>query len=111
MQNKIDDVVLSKVTKIHKTFFEVLTSCGHKGIVYISDISDYYVKDINEIVQPNSILYLIVKEKKSDHFILSFKKNRSEFLRTPFEFRIEHKETNFKNLFDFTRKEINKWKK
>lgn len=111
MENVIDDVVLCKVTKIHKTYFEVLTSCGNRGIVYISDISDYYVKDISEIVEMNTILYLIVKEKKEGRFVLSFKKNRSEFLRTPFEFKIENNNTNFKNLYDFTRKEINKWKK
>ena len=107
----MDSIVLCKVTKINKTYFEVITSCNRKGIVYISDISDYYVKDINEIVELNVILYLIVKESHKDRLILSFKQNRSEFLRTPFEFKIAAKDTHFENLYDFTRREIQKWKK
>lgn len=110
-ENNIDSVVLCKVTKINKTYFEVMTSCGHKGIVYISDISDYYVKDINELVELNSILYLVVKEIRDGKLFLSFKQNRSEFLRMPFEFKIQNQNANFKNLFDFTKEQIQKWNK
>lgn len=108
IENKI---FLCKIIKIGKTFFEVITSCGKKGVVFIDNVSDYYVKDLNEIVQLDNILYLVLKEYDGDRLILSFKKNRSDFLRTPFEFSIKKTKENFKNLFNFTNEEIEKWKK
>lgn len=106
-----DDIVLCKITKIGKTHFKIVTSFGKKGIVFINEISDYYIKNINEIVQLNNILYLIIKGEENGKLILSFKENRSEFLKTPFEFAIKKTNLNFKNLYTFTNKEIQKWKK
>lgn len=105
------NIVLCKIIKIGKTFFEVETSFGMKGIVFINEISDYFIKNINEIVQIGNILYLTIKGENKGKLILSFKENRSEFLKTPFEFTIKKTKQNFKNLYIFTNKEIEKWKK
>lgn len=106
-----DKIVLCRITKINKSYFEVVTSIGERGIVYINEVSDYYVKNLNEIIQLNNVLYLVVKEYKDNKLFLSFKKNRSDFLKTPFEFTIKNTEKNFENLFNFTNEEIKKWKR
>lgn len=108
---KNNEIVLCRVSKIGKTYFEVVTSFGKKGVVFINEVSDYFVKDLDEIVQMNNILYLVIKGEKDGKLLLSFKENRSEFLKTPFEFSIKKTNLNFENLYTFTNKEIAKWKK
>ena len=114
-QHKPGTVFLCKVVYISKNFFEIRTTNGEKGIVYINEISDYFVNDLKAVINENDILYLTLKDIKPDGtLLLSFKENRSYFLRTPFEFELTKSEeikTKFQNLFDFTNKEIKKWKK
>lgn len=107
-------VFLCKVTSISKNFFEVLTSNKEKGVVYINDVSDYYVTNLNNLVNIGDIVYLTYKgQNNNDILLFSFKENRSLFLRTPFEFELDkiNQKNDFQNLFDFTNKEIKKWKK
>ena len=107
----INKIVLGKVTKIGKTFFEVITSDRTKGVVFVNEVSDYYVNDLNNVVNVGDVLYLVVKKIENDRLILSFKENRSDFLRTPFEYSlIDSKNEDFKNVLEFTKKEIKKWK-
>ncbi|MBR2998851.1 MAG: hypothetical protein IKF44_00440 [Mycoplasmataceae bacterium] len=107
-------IFLCKVLSISKNFFEVITSNKIKGIVFINETSDYYVKNLNNIISVGSILYLTLKEIKKDMFIFSFKESRTSFLKTPFNFQLTNLEASkkdFENLLKFTNKEIKKWKK
>lgn len=108
-------IFLCKVVSLQKNFFEVVTPNQEKGIVYINEISDYYVNSLNSIVEIGNILYLTLKEINEDGLlILSFKESRSYFLRMPFKFELNNFDNDnckFQGLYDFTNKEIKKWKK
>ncbi len=108
-------IFLCKVTSIAKNYFEVLTSNKEQGLVYINETSDYFIKDLNGIINIGDIFYLTLKKIRNDGvLLLSFKENRSCFLKMPFEFKINKSHDDsykFQNVFDFTNKEIKKWKK
>lgn len=111
---EIGTVFLCKVLKISKTYFTVRTSTQERGIVFINDISDYFVKDLEQIVGVGDVLYLTLKEVKGDgNFVFSFKTNKASYLRTPFEWDLSKSSNKdeFQNLFDFVNKEIKKWRK
>lgn len=112
---EIGNIYLCKIVSISKKWFEVLTTNHDKGVAYINEISDYFVNDINSLVNVGDILYLTLINIKEDGILnFSFKENRSNFLRAPFKFEISEnnqKQEEFQNLFEFTNKEIKKWKK
>ncbi len=111
---KIGLSLLCKVTGINKNFFEVETSNGTKGIVYINETSDYFIKDLNKIIFVGDILYLVLKKiDRSGLLYFSFKEKRPFYLKNPFEFTIEleQNENNFNGLLNFTVSEVKKWKK
>ncbi|MBD5423264.1 MAG: hypothetical protein HDR43_02095 [Mycoplasma sp.] len=114
-KNKIGLVFLCKVNFIAKNYFKVETADGKIGIIYINEISDYFVNDINSIIKIDDIIYLTLKEVKDNGvLVFSFKENKTHFLRTPFEFKFSEQDPNenkFQNLFNFTNEEIKKWKK
>lgn len=110
-QDMVGKVVLCKVTKVRKLYFEVLTSDSQKGIVFIKEISDYFVQNLEETIKVNNILYLLVKGYYDGMLLCSFKETRSDFLRSPFSYVIKDTRQGFQNLFDFTNKEVEKWKK
>lgn len=110
-KDQIGMIFLCKVTLIAKNYFQVETTENQKGVAYINEISDYFVKSIDSIVKVNDIVYLVLKSVRDDGvLVFSFKENKPFFLRAPFEFKFGEKST-FQKLFDFTNKEIKKWKK
>ena len=120
MENKkrryeIGESILCKVVAINKNYFEIQTLDKEKGITYVNEISDYYVNNLKSVVNVGDVLYLKFKSVRQDGtLLLSFKENRSYFLRTPFEFELNEsneEKTKFQNLFKFTNEEIKKWKK
>ena len=112
-ENKIGLVFLCKTTFICKNFFKVETANGEKGMVYINEVSDYYVNDLRAIIKENDIIYLTLKSIQDDNtLIFSLKENKTCFLKTPFEFNFSKDFSDkFQNLFNFTNEEIKKWKK
>ncbi len=112
-ENKIGLVFLCKTTFIGKNFFKVETANGEKGLVYINEVSDYYVNDLRAIIKENDIIYLTLKSIQGDNtLIFSLKENKTCFLKTPFEFNFSKDFSDkFQNLFNFTNEEIKKWKK
>lgn len=110
-KHKIGMIFLCKVTFIAKNYFEVETTESEKGVTYINEISDYFVKNINSILNINDIIYLVLKSVRDDGvLVFSFKENKPFFLRAPFEFNFSER-SSFQKLFDFTNKEIKRWKK
>ncbi len=112
-KDKIGLVFLCKTAFIGKNFFEVETTNGEKGIVYINEVSDYYVNNLNSIVKEHDIIYLTLKSIREDGILMfSLKENKTHFLKTPFEFNFNKNFSDkFQNLFNFTNEEIKKWKK
>lgn len=82
-------------------------------MVYINEVSDYYVNDLRAIIKENDIIYLTLKSIQDDNtLIFSLKENKTCFLKTPFEFNFSKDFSDkFQNLFNFTNEEIKKWKK
>ncbi len=110
--SKKDSIYLCKVTAVSKNFFEVVTTEKENGIVYLSDVSDYFVSNLRDVVHIGDIFYLVYKSMKDkDTIIFSFKKNKSPFLRSPFDFGLEKENSYFQGLLDHTNKEIKKWNK
>jgi predicted RNA-binding protein with RPS1 domain len=64
---KINDVVIGKIIKIEKTHLIVSINKNQTSIVHISDISDYYVKNLNLLFNLNSEYeFQVIKINKKD---------------------------------------------
>lgn len=109
--NIIGKTILGKVTKVGKKYFEIVTPNKIKGIIFIKEISDFFVKEVEDLIQINKIIYVKVKGIYEDKLICSFKENRADFLRSPFDFEIKNTQKDFENLYNFTNEEVRKWKK
>lgn len=104
------EYVVGKVTKLDKKNFEFITPDNKKGIVFISEISDYYIDEIKSIIKISSFLTLEVIEIKNDLLHCSFKGIRPDYLKNPFKYKLQETNNKFQNLLNFTKKEIEKWK-
>lgn len=107
----IGKTVLGKVTRIGKKYFEITTPNKIRGIIFIKEMSDFFVKEVEELIQIDKIIYVKVKGIYEDKLICSFKENRADFLRSPFDFEIKNTQKDFENLYNFTNEEVRKWKK
>lgn len=103
--------IKGKVTKINKNFFEVLTSDNKKGIVYINDVSDFYISNLSLVFEIGEELELLVKSFRDDIYFCNFKSWRPDFLNFPFKYEIGETKSGFKNLSKYNKKEVLKWRK
>ena len=69
-ENKIGLVFLCKTTFIGKNFFKVETEKKKKGIVYINEVSDYYINDLHSIIKEHDIIYLTLKSIQDDNSLI-----------------------------------------
>ncbi|MGL4343100.1 MAG: hypothetical protein ACRCRZ_00830 [Metamycoplasmataceae bacterium] len=88
-----------------------MTDDKQKGILYINNISDYYISDLNVIFKEGDFLFLkeILVKKNVKYF--DFKEDRPRFLRQPFSFDLEETKNNFINLKNKVDEDIKKWTK
>lgn len=110
---QVGEIVLGKVKSINKNFFWVDLPEEYQGVVFINEISDFFIKDINKIVKIDDVIKLEVlnyneKKKKA---CLSWKKIRPKYLKKPFEFEIKETPKGFDNLLKHAKKEVEDWKK
>ena len=101
------DIVHGKILKIYKTNV-VISVNDYKGILYISNISDYYVSRINNFFKIDKMyqfkILSINKYKKT--MILNWKAIHPRYLKDPFSFDINETKNGFKNLKDSVKKNL-----
>jgi len=96
---KIGDIVETQVTKIHDFGAQVRLSDNTKGLIHISQISDDFVKDINDYlkvgdkvtarinkISPDGKIDLTLKKRKQEPVLTNTKK---EFKGTVFQQKLE----------------------
>lgn len=103
--------VTGKINKITKNFFSVVIEGDKKGLVYINDISDYYINDINRFFEIGEEFELLIKYFKDDIYFCDFKTGRADYLNFPFEYKIKETKNKFENLYNYNEQEVLKWKK
>ena len=103
--------IKGKVKKITKNFVEVITSDNKVGIIYINDVSDYYIRSLPKIFGIGEELELLVKSIKEDVYFCDFKSGRADYLNFPFKYEIKETENGFTNLLKYNKEEVMKWKK
>ncbi|MGZ9413512.1 S1 RNA-binding domain-containing protein [Mycoplasma sp. 480] len=107
------EIVTGKVKKIFKNYFCVNLKDGYQGIVFIKEISDYYIQNLEEmfIIGDEIKLKILSINHHTKKATLSFKQIRPKYLKSPFSFKLTETENGFKNLLRFTKNEVEKWKK
>lgn len=103
--------IKGRITKINKNFFVFVTMDNKMGVVYINDISDYYIKDLKLIFGLGEQLELLVKYIKDDIYFCDFKTGRPDFLHFPFKYEINETKNGFNNLSKYNKEEVLKWRK
>ncbi|UWD34229.1 S1 RNA-binding domain-containing protein [Mesomycoplasma molare] len=110
---EIGDLVTGKVKKIVKNYFWVDLPKGYQGVVFIKEVSDYYIKDLTEmfVIGDEIKLKILDINHENKKVSLSFKAIRPKYLKIPFTYKLCETKSGFKNLFLHTKREVEKWKK
>ncbi|MDK2819705.1 MAG: S1 domain-containing protein [Mycoplasmataceae bacterium] len=103
--------ITGKIIRITKNFFEIETKEKKLGLIYVNDISDFYIRNLSSIFQLGEEVEVLIKYLKDDIYFCDFKHGRADYLNFPFEYKIEKTENGFKNLYNYNKKEVAKWKK
>ncbi|MGL5308824.1 MAG: hypothetical protein ACRC9F_02115 [Metamycoplasmataceae bacterium] len=98
-----------KVTRINKNFIVLITKNREMCVVYVNDISDYYIENLKSIFVIGEELELLVKYVKDDIYFCDFKTGKPDFLNFPFEYEINETKSGFDNLSKYNEKEVMKW--
>lgn len=110
----LQKTIKGKVESVNKSFLFVKLENNKKGRVHISEISDFFIRDLdNMFVIGAEFDFVIIGEKQmgsSTFFDLSFKKNRPWLQKKPFDFKLLSSEESFKKLYDNTLKHIEEQK-
>lgn len=110
---QVGKIVLGKVKSISKNYFWVDMENDYQGVVFIDEISDFYINDINKIIKIDDILKLEVLNynEKNKKACLSLKRVKPKNMKNPFEFELKETPQGFKNLLKHAKKEVEDWKK
>ncbi|MGY6172426.1 S1 RNA-binding domain-containing protein [Candidatus Mycoplasma pogonae] len=106
---KENQVVKGKVKSISDKYFWVDLEDDYQGVIFVNEISDYFVSDINKVVTIGDIISLKVltvnhKNKKST---LSYKAIRPKYQKSAYIYLIKPTAKGFKNLKKHAEEEIN----
>ncbi len=106
---QIKDVLKGKVVKINTTHILVELSQDEVGIVHISEVSDYFVYELDKMFKINKYYWfeVIAIDEQQKRINLSWKNLVPRFLKNPFQFTLEETPQGFKNLKKFIKGEIN----
>ena len=103
----IGDIIIGKIKKIQKNHLIVLIKNDLIVKVYISDISDYFVKNLKTMFEINQEYeFLILKITNKKDIKLSWKLINPLFMKNPFSYKIKETKKGFEKLFKNTNKKI-----
>lgn len=100
-------IVTGKIIKIQKNYLTVLIKKNLVTRIYISDISDYFVKNLNTLFEINQKYEFLILDINNDKIKLSWKLINPLFMKNPFSYKIEEIGEGFKKLIKNTNKKIN----
>ncbi|MBN3534828.1 S1 RNA-binding domain-containing protein [Mycoplasma procyoni] len=107
------DIVVGRVKNIFKNYFWVDIDDDYQGVVFINEVSDYFVKDLHDFFKLGD--YVKLKIINVNHYnkkmSLSFKALNPKLLKNPFNYKICETDSGFENLFKHALKEVEEWKK
>jgi len=105
---KFKEIVECKIININSSHLIIKTNHNWKGIIHISQLSDYYISNINYFAKVNDTIFAEVikidKDKKT--LGLSYKNINPKYLKNPFKYEIKETINGFKNLKLNTIKEL-----
>ena len=75
MEMKVNDLIKVQVTGIEKYGIFVITENNYIGLIHISEISDFFVRNINDYVELNETIKvkIIDVDSSNNHYKLSIK--------------------------------------
>jgi predicted RNA-binding protein with RPS1 domain len=100
----INTIYSGKVLKIFKTY-AIIEVNGISGIVHISEISDYHVRNIEDFIKVGQTYDFILFAIKDNKYSFSYKKINAKLLKT--RSKIIETKTGFKNILDNMMKNLN----
>lgn len=105
---QVKDIIKGKVFKIYQTHILVKLKQDRTGILHISQVSDYFVYEIEKMFKINSDYWfeIIEIDDKQQRISLSWKNLVPRFLKNPFKFVLEETPQGFENLQKFVKGEI-----
>ncbi|AZZ65462.1 hypothetical protein DMC14_001500 [Metamycoplasma phocicerebrale] len=107
MEYSVGSIIKAKVQRISKNVITFVTKDLTRCYLNISEVSDYYIKDLKLMFKLDDIKELIILEiMPNKTLIVSYKQIHPKELRNPFKFKLDKKNTNFKALLEFTNKGI-----
>ncbi len=103
---KVDDIVSGKVTGTQKYGIFVKVDQEYSGLIHISEISNSYVKNINDYINSEDIKARVIEvNDQTKHLKLSIKNLDNEFRETKNGFKTL--KANLKPWIEEKLKEIN----
>ncbi|MGX9372987.1 hypothetical protein [Mycoplasma sp. 3398] len=107
MSYSVGQIIKAKVYKISSKFITLITKTNHVGYLGVSEVSDYYISNLNSFFKINDIKELIIIDIAANgELIFSFKQIHPKELRNPFSFKLDKNGAKFDKLLDFTNKGI-----
>lgn len=105
---KVKDVIQGKIETIFSTHFIVDFKNDWKGLVHISEISDFFVSKINYMFREGEKHYfeVIDVDESAKRVKLSWKSLMPRFEKDPFDFGIEETKNGFSNLINYVKKVV-----
>ena len=96
---KKGDIVRGKVVQISRTHLIANLESGEAALLYIVEISDYYVSSISSMFEKGRWYdFVILSVSKDNQIAISWKQIVPRYLKNPFEFKLEETKNGFKNL-------------
>ena len=96
-QYKIDMITIGQVTGIKEYGIFVRLDETTSGLIHISEISKYFVRDLHKFVDMNEIIRVKIVGKNKDHYQLSIKDIDYRIMKRK-DSKIKETESGFKNL-------------
>ena len=104
----VNIVLTGVVKKINSTTVIVELENQYEGLLHISNVSDYYVNNLNYMFEigkeyPFKIIELDDDKKRAK---LDWKSIHPRFLKNPFKYEVKETKSGFENLLENTLKEV-----
>ena len=105
---EVGSIVHSTVVNINKNYLLVNIHNNFTGMVHISNISDYFIIDINSMFTVGEKYDFKIEEidYKTKKIRLNWKVLNPRFLKRAFKYELKETKSGFKNLLDKTLKEV-----
>ena len=105
---EVNSIVRATVVNINKNYLLVNIDEDFTGMVHISNVSDYFILDINLMFKVGEEYDFQIEEidYKTKKIKLNWKSLNPRFLKRAFKYELKETESGFKNLLEKTLKEV-----